>query len=81
VKMAIAEKPAVEPKSAEPKPAEPKTAISRAPAPKPTLQARAPGPEIDPRTPEGNEKMSDAEFSNWWKANSKDGQMPKRQSA
>lgn len=51
------------------KPAEPpKAPISRAPAPKPVLAPVAAAPEIDPRTPEGNEKMSsDKDWERWFK--------------
>lgn len=42
-------------------------AVSRAPTPKPTIAPRAPAPEVDPRTPEGNDKMSDAEFNEWYR--------------
>ena len=63
-RMADAPKTEVKP-AAEvvPKPA----AISRAPAPKPALSPLAAGPEVDPTTPEGNEKMSDAQFEKWYK--------------
>ena len=66
-KAASATDPKPEPK-ADPKPAsDPKPAISKAPAPKPAIAPLAAAPEVDPRTPEGNDKMSDAEFNDWWK--------------
>lgn len=67
--MAQAElKPAADPKPADPKPVpEPKPAVSRAPAPKPALAPVAAAPEVDPMTPEGNEKMSDKEFEDWYR--------------
>jgi hypothetical protein len=53
----------------EPEPkAEPKSAISKAPAPKPAIAGRAPEPEVNPMTPEGDAKMSDAQFESWYKA-------------
>jgi hypothetical protein len=45
---------------------EAKPAISKAPAPAPRLAPLAPAPEIDPRTPEGNEKMTDSEWQVWY---------------
>lgn len=62
-RMAVAPKTEAKP-AAEPKPA---TQISRAPAPKPAASPLGAGPEVDPTTPEGNEKMSDAEFERWYK--------------
>lgn len=53
----------------EPKPVEaPKPAISKAPAPKPAISPLAAAPEIDPTTAEGNEKMSDRQFEQWYKS-------------
>lgn len=61
----MAEAPKAEPKPAEaPKPA----AISKAPAPKPAISPLAAAPEIDPTTAEGNEKMSDRQFEQWYKS-------------
>ena len=40
---------------------------SRAPAPKPIIVPQAAAPEVDPTTAEGNEKMSDAQFEQWYK--------------
>lgn len=57
-------KAAVDPK---PVPAEPKPAISRAPAPKPAVAPLAAAPEVDPSTPEGNEKLTDKQFEDWYK--------------
>lgn len=57
-------KPAIDPKQE----VEPKPAVSRAPAPKPAIAPHASAPEVDPRTPEGNEKMTDAEFERWYKS-------------
>lgn len=62
-KTAVADKPAADPKVEPPKP----TAISRAPAPKPAIAPHAPAPEVDPTTPEGNEKMTDAQWEQWYK--------------
>jgi hypothetical protein len=42
--------------------------VSKAPAPKPQLAPVAAALEVDPRTPEGNEKMTDAQFEQWYKA-------------
>lgn len=48
---------------------EPKAApVSRAPTPKPAIAPHAPAPEVDPTTPEGNEKMSDSEWAAWYKS-------------
>lgn len=55
-----------EPKSAKTEPG-PKPAISRAPAPKPAMAPLAPVHQIDPRNPEDNDKMTDAEFEAWYK--------------
>ena len=41
--------------------------ISRAPAPKPAISPLAAAPEVDPTTPEGNDKMSDRQFEQWYK--------------
>jgi hypothetical protein len=60
-----------EPKlAADPKPADPspKPAISRAPAPKPAVAPHAAAPDIDPRTPEGDARMSDSEWEVWYKS-------------
>lgn len=51
----------------------PKQTISRAPAPKPALSPTAAAPEVDPRTPEGNEKMDDRQWEAWYKSAHKDG--------
>ena len=56
-------KPAVDPK---PEP-EVKTPVSKAPAPKPAIAPRASAPEIDPTTPEGDEKMDDKAWERWFK--------------
>lgn len=50
------------------KPAEPPkpAPVSRAPAPKPAIAPHAASPEVDPRTPEGNEKMSAAQWNEWY---------------
>lgn len=45
----------------------PKTQISKAPAPKPPIAPHAPAADVDPRTPEGNEKMSDEQWGKWYK--------------
>lgn len=42
-------------------------AVSRAPAPKPAIAPHAPAPSVNPETPEGNAKMTDAEFERWYK--------------
>lgn len=70
-RMSMATAPAADAKPA-PKPAPaveaPKLALSRAPAPKPNIAPHAAAPEVDPRTPEGNDKMSDAQFETWYKS-------------
>ncbi len=58
------EAPAQDPKPA----AEPKPAISRAPAPAPRMApAVASAPEVDPTTPEGNDKLDDKAWEAWYK--------------
>lgn len=57
--LAEAAKPAA---AVEPKPAP----ISRAPAPRPSIAPQAAAPEVDPRTPEGNDKMDDAAWNAWY---------------
>lgn len=42
-------------------------AISKAPAPKPAISPLSAAPEVDPTSPEGNEKMSDAQWEKWYK--------------
>jgi len=75
-RMADAIKPEA-PKPAEPaKPAAP--VVSRAPAPAPRMAPVAPAAEIDPRTPEGNEKMSDAQWEKWAKSQGVDGLLKRR---
>lgn len=64
---AMAQAAAAEPKPVTPDPA-PKPAISRAPAPKPAIAPIAPAPEVNWETPEGNEKISDREFEDRYKA-------------
>lgn len=56
-------------------------AISRAPAPKPALAPHAAAPDIDPRTPEGNEKMDDKAWEQWAKAGGGIDFLMKRKSA
>lgn len=53
----------------EPKPVEaPKApAVSRAPAPKPAMSPLSAAPDVDPTTPEGDSKMSDAQWEKWYK--------------
>lgn len=71
--MAQAAAKTTDPKTADAKTAAPaaatelKPAVSKAPAPKPALAPVAAAPDIDPRTPEGNEKMTDAEWEAWYK--------------
>jgi hypothetical protein len=66
-RMADAPKSEVKPAAVEPaKPAAP--AVSRAPAPKPQLSPLAPAAEIDPTTPDGNDKMDDKAWEAWYKA-------------
>lgn len=60
----MADAPKVEPK---PVAEAPKPAISKAPTPKPAISPLAAAPDIDPTSPEGNEKMSDAQFERWYK--------------
>jgi len=63
-RMADAPKTEVKPAAEAPKPA----AISRAPTPAPRLAPLAAAPEVDPTTPEGNEKMSDKQWESWYKS-------------
>lgn len=66
-RMADAPKPEPKPAVAEaPKPAAP--AISRAPAPKPAVSPLAAAPDVDPTTPDGNDKMDDKAWEAWYKA-------------
>lgn len=65
--QAAAEPKVIDLKPADPKP-EPKAPVSRAPAPKPSIAPHAAAPDIDPTTPEGNEKMDDKQFEAWYKA-------------
>jgi hypothetical protein len=48
-------------------PAAPKTPVSKAPAPTAVTRTNADVGEVDPTTPEGNEKMSDQQFEKWYK--------------
>lgn len=57
-------KPAPKPAAAE----APKPALSRAPAPKPAIAPHAAAPEVDPTTPEGNDKMDDKQWEAWYRA-------------
>lgn len=59
----MAEVPKTEPKVEAPK----APAISKAPAPKPAISPLAAAPEVDPTTPEGNEKTSDKAWEAWYK--------------
>lgn len=58
--LKIEAKPTVE----APKPAP----ISKAPTPKPAISPLSAAPEVDPTSPEGNEKMSDKQWEAWYKA-------------
>jgi hypothetical protein len=49
-------------------PAAPKTPISKAPAPTAVTRTNADVGEIDPTTPEGDAKMTDEQWSKWFKA-------------
>jgi hypothetical protein len=49
------------------KPAAAAPAQSRAPAPKPVIVPQAAAHEVDPTTPDGNEKLSDEDFEKWYK--------------
>jgi hypothetical protein len=61
--------PAADAKPApKPAPAAEVKPLSRAPTPKPAIAPHAAAPEVDPTTPEGNEKMSDAQFEAWYKS-------------
>lgn len=64
IDMAAAPKTDSAPK-VDPKPDAP--AISKAPAPKPALAPRAPAPEVDPTTPEGDEKLTGEQWNDWYK--------------
>lgn len=62
-RMADAPKTEVKPIAEAPKPA-----ISKAPAPKPAISPLAAAADVDPTTPEGNEKLSDVQWEKWYKA-------------
>lgn len=62
----MADAPKTEPKPVVEAP-KPTNTISRAPAPKPAVSPLSAAPDIDPTTPEGNEKMSDRQFEKWYK--------------
>lgn len=66
-RMSMAQAAATPKTEAKPAP-EPKPALSRAPAPKPSIAPLAAAPEVDPTTPEGNDKMSDRQFEDWYKS-------------
>lgn len=72
-RMIMANAPAAaDPKPADPKPAaDPapaaKPALSRAPAPKPAIAPHAAAADVDPTTPEGNDKLDDKQFEAWYK--------------
>jgi hypothetical protein len=67
-RMVMAQAAPADQKPAEVKPAaEAKPAISRAPAPKPAIAPHAAAPEVNPETAEGNEKMSDKQWEEWYK--------------
>ena len=60
--------PAADPKPVtDPAPKAEPAKISAAPAPKPALAPVAAVAQVDPTTTEGNEKMSDAEWEQWYK--------------
>ena len=65
-RMSMAEQ-AKTPSGEKPAPEAPKPAVSRAPAPKPAIAPRAAAVEVDPTTPDGDAKMSDAEWEKWYK--------------
>lgn len=48
------------------KPAAATPALSRAPAPKPSMAPHAPAPDVNPVTPEGDAKMSDKQWNEWF---------------
>jgi hypothetical protein len=52
----------------QPAPAPAAPAISRAPAPAPRIAPVAQAQEVDPTTPDGNDKMSDAQWEKWAKS-------------
>jgi hypothetical protein len=60
-RMSMAEQAKTPPaaKAAEPAPAAPKTPVSKAPAPTVVARTNADVGEVDPATPDGNEKMTD----------------------
>lgn len=67
-RMVMAQAAPADLKPADSKPAaEVKPAISRAPAPKPAIAPHAAAPEVNPETAEGNEKMSDKQWEEWYK--------------
>jgi hypothetical protein len=53
-------------------------AISRAPAPAPRVAPVAQAQDVDPTTPDGNEKMSDAQWEKWAKSQGVDGLLKRR---
>lgn len=59
--------PKVEPKPAPAAEVVAKPAVSRAPSPKPAVAPHAAAPEVDPTTPEGNDKMDDKQWEAWYK--------------
>jgi hypothetical protein len=68
-------------KTPEPKPAAPEpkpAAISKAPAPAPRVSPLAPALEVDPTTPDGNDKMTDAQWEKWAKSQGVDGLLKRR---
>lgn len=48
------------------KPAAAAPALSRAPAPKPAMAPHAPAPDVNPITPEGDAKMNDKQWNEWF---------------
>jgi hypothetical protein len=67
-RMTVAPAAAAAPQPAAAPAAQAAPAISRAPAPAPRIAPVAQAQEVDPTTPEGNEKMSDAQWEKWAKS-------------
>ncbi len=52
--------------SQQPAPAPKSALISQAPAPRPAMAPQAPAPAVDATTPDGDAKMSDAQWNEWF---------------
>lgn len=79
-RMAVVSNPAAPAPAAAPSvaPAPPAAPVSRAPAPAPRVVPVAQVVDLDPTTPEGNDKMSDPQWEKWAKSQGVEGLLKRR---